>query len=743
VEFLNPALFGWLAVGSIPVVIHLLNRRRFRVVRWAAMDFLLQAERQNRRRVRIEHLLILLLRILAMLLLALMVLRPLSSSAGLAILPGVVDPVERVVVLDDSGSMAHRSGRTSSFERAKLALKKLVQDLRTTRPRDYLTVLRVSRAQSADLTLAAPSDEATEAYLRGLEDLVPSQRVFDAPKVLEHALSRVSKESSSRRLVIYVLTDMRVRDWVGPSGELPKQIADVVRRAPERSRVVVVDVGSDDTRNVGIVSFKPTEKLAQVGVPLELEIRVHNYGEAAVADVPLSLESGVGRLPISPVPAIAPGEDVVVRHRYTFPAPGPAALRVRLPEDALPMDDARQLAVNVEEELRVLLVDGEESPQPLKSETDMLRLALAPPGDQTWGVEPVVISQGSLKDQDLSGFPSVILCNLDRLPPSKLGDLEGFVERGGGLAVFLGDRVDVEEYDRTLFKGGEGLLPSALGQRIRFEDEDDAPMVSPPIEPHPLTQIFSGGSNPFLKHVRAKGYMSLPFDPAKSTGAKVLLNLDDTTQTPFAISKPHGLGTVILFNTTADLGWSTWPRDASFPIVALELTRLLAPSSTEGRNLSCGETLEHLINPGRVATVAQLRVPGEQIPRDLHAEPVEDSKKLAFRFPETGRAGVYALLLRTQAGDAFEEHVAVNVDPTEGDLRRVDPVRIRPAFEGTNVDFVRPEDGEALLALTDGEQSELWRTCLYLLVLFLLLEQVLAWRAARHRPLAPPVGGTP
>ena len=68
ISALNPALlWGGLAVMS-PILIHLLSKRRFQVVAWAAMDFLLDADRQNRRRIRLEHLLLLLLRCLIILL---------------------------------------------------------------------------------------------------------------------------------------------------------------------------------------------------------------------------------------------------------------------------------------------------------------------------------------------------------------------------------------------------------------------------------------------------------------------------------------------------------------------------------------------------------------------------------------------------------------------------------------------------------------------------------------------------
>ena len=69
---------------AVPILIHLLARRRFRRICWAAIAFLLEAERRNRRRIRVEQLILLALRCLAVLLLALLVSRPFVQPGSLA-----------------------------------------------------------------------------------------------------------------------------------------------------------------------------------------------------------------------------------------------------------------------------------------------------------------------------------------------------------------------------------------------------------------------------------------------------------------------------------------------------------------------------------------------------------------------------------------------------------------------------------------------------------------------------------
>ena len=120
---LNPAMLmlGGLAI-AVPIIIHLLNKRRFRIVDWAAMDFLFDADKQNRRRIRLENLLLLLLRCLAMLLIGFMLARPFLPSAITQVL-GQSQQFEHVVVLDDSLSQQVVSGSQSSYERTRDALQ--------------------------------------------------------------------------------------------------------------------------------------------------------------------------------------------------------------------------------------------------------------------------------------------------------------------------------------------------------------------------------------------------------------------------------------------------------------------------------------------------------------------------------------------------------------------------------------------------------------------------------------------
>src|SRR5216683_6772237 len=143
--FLNPAyLVAGTALVSLPILIHLINRMRFKRVRWAAMEFLLQSQKRNRRRLVIEQLILLALRCLLVLLAVLLVARYLFSFT-------IFEPQNtlHVVVLDDSLSMSDQwkeeGDEKDSFKVGKeLIVKEIAKNAAQARTSQRLVLIYLS-----------------------------------------------------------------------------------------------------------------------------------------------------------------------------------------------------------------------------------------------------------------------------------------------------------------------------------------------------------------------------------------------------------------------------------------------------------------------------------------------------------------------------------------------------------------------------------------------------------------------
>jgi hypothetical protein len=238
-----------------------------------------------------------------------------------------------------------------------------------------------------------------------------------------------------------------------------------------------------------------------------------------------------------------------------------------------------------------------------------------------------------------------------------------------------------------------------------------------------------------VRRVRAKKRFACPVDAKKDGTSQVIIRFDDPERTPAMIEKATGEGRVVLVNTTANRGWTEWPRDPSFPITCQELVRYLAPSSTAGRVVAVGDAIQRGLNPALFEPRARIEVPGDQVPRELSAAPREGSDALWIRFDDTARAGIYKVTLFPRGGQERVEPYAVVLDPREAELAKARQDELLKGVDGLNVRFEKTD--KPLLSLTEGDKLDLWRTCAIALLVVLALESLLAWHAAHHGDSAP------
>lgn len=182
--FLNTIMLGGLAAIAIPILIHLLNRRRFRKVMWAAMRFIAASVEKNKRRMEIEDLILLALRCLIVALIALALARPTLRNVTAGFLGG--GRTAGILLLDNSLSMGMSDGTSTRLDKAKRAAEQAIDSLPQGSSVAVWLVSDIVRdvipEPTFDLNLArksvreaALSDRATElaaAIDRGVETLL-------------------------------------------------------------------------------------------------------------------------------------------------------------------------------------------------------------------------------------------------------------------------------------------------------------------------------------------------------------------------------------------------------------------------------------------------------------------------------------------------------------------------------------------------------------------------------------------
>ena len=730
---------------SLPILIHLLARRRFRRIRWAAIEFLLQAERRNRRRVRLEELILLALRCLAILLIGLLVARPFIRPEGLAALLTGADRTERVFVFDDSFSMGYEREDGTSFDRAKRAVVQLVRLLREQSPNDTVTILRTSRLASPVAAGVFLDERQTEDLFARVEALTPSQQVMSVEETF-HAVRRLLDEQpQTLSATVYMVSDFQRKDWSdlkgGGSADTATELGAVNPLSDWKSEdrglhLVLADVGVDDARNVAVTALESPRARFVAGVNADLEAGLSNFtGGSVSADLEVTV-GPVAQATVT-VPEVPPNDTTTVSVPVTMIRPGWHWVRVSASRDALPIDDERSLVVHAVEALRILIVNGEPSSDTYRDEAALLRTAIRPPGEVFSGNELTVIDETELEETALDPFDVVMLANVYRVSPPAAQVLARFVSEGGGLAVFLGDQVDADLYNATLYADGRGLLPARLDERRTSPPPGARLTVEDAL--HPMVRIYAGTDNPFVQNVFFLQYYGCtPHGAGAGEGddpggqARVIARFNDEAATPAVIERSFGDGRVTLVTSSCDLEWNDWAKDPSYVVSLLELTQHLARGAGGATDQLVGSPVEVSIDPARYEAGARVRTPGYPAVAevDVTATPDEQGRGFRIRWEQTAAAGVYRFVLTTRAGEEEVRAVAVNVDPSESDLTAATEGDLRQSLP--ELDFTYVAGLDSLGEIGGEARRELWRLVLAAVVVVLMGEQCLGWWFGRR-----------
>ena len=150
-SFVAPLMLAGVAAVAVPVLIHLIGRRRAPRVPFAAIAFLRASNRRVARRVRLRHLLLLALRAGLVAAAAVMAAQPFVERES--DLPALGAGARAVaLVVDDTASMRARRDGRSLFSRAQEAARKLVRQLG---PAAQVAVLSLSRPSGPLARLSA------------------------------------------------------------------------------------------------------------------------------------------------------------------------------------------------------------------------------------------------------------------------------------------------------------------------------------------------------------------------------------------------------------------------------------------------------------------------------------------------------------------------------------------------------------------------------------------------------------
>jgi hypothetical protein len=721
--FSNLAMLFALASIVIPVVIHLLHRRRFDVVEWGAMQFL-QLGETTRRRLALEEILLLVLRmgLVAMIVLALAA--PVGSGP-LFSLAGTRTPRNFVLIIDGSYSMGFDNGKSKTpHQAAKDWALHFVQNLH---PGDSVAILR---AQEQVIPLIARPTQDLELVEKKIGQLPEPHGGCNLPVAVAEA-HRILGAVGPAEIIILSdgqrqgLTDTKTFfQWVKTaalvqSGTNRKPIlrlvdffpADPVSvnyfLAPLKTGRTLTWTGQEVTFKTALGVESPREE------PPPRRIRLEIDGQP-MPDVPFPkdhLSKGQTQFSFSHRFSKSGSHLVSVILEPDLPIENrPANYRLR---DCLPGDNRQDYSLELVDTIPVLLVDGA-SRLSAESSTFFLKKALALSPDPKRA--PVFQTQ-VVTSQDFDGtvlkvdgkHPRVlILADVPGLTLDQEQSIAQFLREGGAVLVFLGERAanSITWYNEQLHQEGKGWLPARL-ESVAGDSGKPEQAVIPDVRSfqHPALEMFRAeGAFPFGQ-ARFPRWWKLA--PDKSASSVALFSNAD----PFLAEKEIQDGRVLLCAVPLDRSWgANLPTLWEYPVLVHELTAYLAAARTTDFNLQPGQPIRmpaDLISKGKDARSLMLFPPtGDPRPFKSEQRPW---------FQETKEAGIYRLGTKNNALAYF----VAQHDIVESDLTPASTEEKQKLTDLVGLRFQDKDDFPTWSREESDSGQELW--WLFLLGVLLLL----------------------
>jgi hypothetical protein len=760
ITFLNPALLSALGLGTIPIIIHLLQRRRFRVVPWAAMEFLLLSQKQNRRRLQLEHLLLLLVRVLTLVLFALALARPAIQTSTLPTFAGGTR-THAVIVLDNSYSMGSKAGRDAPpllFERAKQVAADIV----------------TKQLKSGDsLSLILASDRPTAAIAEPTYDLVQAAAQIRRAPLSDfgtdfHKTARLCADLLRRvknpNREVYFITDNQRVGWEGTKGLglrvkgsngslQPSTVGHLWRELSRLARLNLVPLSAPSTDNVVVERVDIVRGIVSTRAPARLRARIRNLSPRPLSQVMVTL-SVDGKSAESTRVNLPPNGTATAQFAHLFSRAGAHSGAVRVTaDDALPRDDAAYFAVRTVDRARVLCVNGQPHSDPAQDEVFYLITALSPPAESAQEekpiIAPVVAQVGNLRYHDLNAYDVVILANVSRLSDEERDALRQYAQNGGGVLVFLGGAVDARHYNQMLYQNGQGLLPAPLAEvRVSRSESDFVTLDAASIN-HPALQLFKDAADVEIQSARfyryfrvgsgGDGRVRLSPNQKEHGGNlalpyRVLCRFSDGS--PALVEKSVGLGKVVVCASTADAEWNNLPYKPAYLPLLHELIAYLRQGAEGRRNVAVGEPLLKALSVRDAGRTARVIAPDG---RAVTVRATLDKRGCLLTFPKTDRAGNWEMREigkespRFQSGgNVIAESFAVNLQTAESDLTPMPPSELARLIPDARFHVIDDPDNLRAAIQQSRLGIELWRHLIGAAMVLVLLEAWLAQKFGRR-----------
>jgi len=594
VNFLNPlALIGMIAAG-IPLLLHLFNLRRLRTVEFSTLRFILELQQTRVRKLKLQQLLLLILRTLVVAFAVLAFARP-TVPSNLPLLTSTTH-ASVVIVVDNSASMDIADQNGVRFHQAQKFAHQVIDMMRDGDEISVISLIPTPEAAGAGF-----SRVFSQAHSR-VNALHVSDGLPDTESLME-ILGTLFADASHPHKEIYFISD----------GQKNLDVADAteaVRGLKIDASVFILPVGQGVAgidQNLSVDSVTLRSVLPQVGKPIEVEAYVRNGTSRDAKEVPVSMSVG-GLRAAQRVIDVPAGQTRSVVLGAPVSHTGVASISVDVENDALNRDNSQYLGVMVPPPARVAVIGSGIT-------ADLAVLALSLQASQA-----VIGSVQRYTDFRMLGdageqFDVLYLAGanigVNDVPP-----LLQFVQDGGGVVTFISDNPAMRAWSTSCGLSWEGMADNSSARLTTID------------EGHPLLWgVFNTSGPP------APVESPVIYSQVRIRGGTTIASSE---LGPFLTVTHVGAGKVLFFTSMADGKQSTLGSTGLFAALMVRSALYLSSSNTQVQQARINESVMYPIPrsyqgvssftvtdaQGYKAELAPVRLPsGVHIPVPAQSQP--------------------------------------------------------------------------------------------------------------------------
>ncbi len=706
-SFLVPAFFAGAALLAAPYLIHRIRRPEREPIRFSSLLFIPDVTKQVIERRRIQHILLMLLRMGVLALLALAFARPYwRSIAGASAEEGARS---HVILLDASYSMGG-----GLFDQAKAAARDLVAGFA---PGERVGIIIFSdRAVLAaplrsDTGAGAGSPEAARLAIDTAALTNASTNFVPALELAQHQLLGDSDAPgvARGRYLIHLVTDAQRAGLPEKSGAW---------KVSPAIELDIVPVGSDARRNFAIVEVQ-VRPAADGSRRVLGKLRNWTTQDESALRVRLVLDE-------KEIAAKEFGVKARSAIQVSFDLPQAAALEGYLEVDdpGILADNRRYFSFSPPPQSRVAILTGE-TPETLRTPAWFFGQAIPTDAKSLWRVERTAPADIAAQLTDAARRPDVVIIpGLAGLTPEIETALRAYLNTGGHALLALDPSQDAAGAGAALLEA-TGITAGDLHRKEVGPGQFD--LLSWIDFDHPIFVPFQGARTNDFSSVRFFNYQKLSL----AEPARTLARFEDSA--PAIVESALGSGKILVWPFALRLEWTTLPKSARFVPLLFESLAYLSGHTDERAALGVGQDLLPGDFAYNEAGEGEVWVPGEAASKQITQDTVA----------QVQLAAPGLLRLRPAGAAEWSASRPVNVDAREGDVERlpVDEFRARLAAAQALPDSVsRPGivgadmDAEGYTIDKEYGRAALAAVCLLVLIECLYMTRLSTQGAARRAP---------